>query len=159
VLVKRKFSPRGRLMFAKGLSVFTLLLALVCGIVSQSLSDVYYISSGVLSACIAVPAVFIFWRRTTLPGVLVAAVAGFVGTLAAFIVEYHYPSLLPAFLQPSQGYNYVAAGVILSLISIVTVSLITAPSKAEQLAAIELAPVENYNQFVAQTSQEPSLPG
>ena len=102
-----------------------------------------------VSACIAVPAIFIFWRRTTLPAVMVAAVVGFVGTIAGFVLEYHYlqttdpkaphyyTDVFRAFLQGSQGYNYIATGVLLSLLSIVTVSLITGPAKPEQLAALE----------------------
>jgi SSS family solute:Na+ symporter len=168
-LVKRRLSPRGKLMFAKWLSVFTLLLSLACGIITQSLHDVYYISSGVLSACIAVPAIFIFWRRTTLPAVLVAAIAGFVGTIATFWFEWHYLSsdansphyymnVLPAWLQGSFQYNYVAVGVVLSLVSIVVVSLVTGPARPEQLAAMEKAPVDDYGKFVAQTSAHIQAP-
>jgi SSS family solute:Na+ symporter len=167
VLVKRRLSPHGRLMFAKGLSVFTLLASLGCGIITQSLNDVYYISSGVLSACIAVPAIFIFWRRTTLPAVMVAAGMGFVGTIATFWFEWHYLSsdansphyymnVLPSWLQGSFQYNYVAVGVVLSLVSIVAVSLVTGPARPEQLAALEAAPVDDYGKFVAQTSVQAS---
>ena len=154
VLVKKRLTPHGRLMFAKGLSIFVLLLSLVCAIISKSLQDVYYISSGVLSACIAVPAIFVFWRRTTLPAVMTAAVVGFVGTVAAFIYENHYLQAtdLPSWAQGSYGYVYVATGVILSLVSIVGVSLVTGPATAAQLEALRPAPVENYNEFVAETS-------
>jgi hypothetical protein len=96
---------------------------------------------------------------------LVAASVGFVGTITAFVLEYHYlqtadanaphyyTNVLPSWLQGSQGYNYVATGVVLSLVSIVVVSLLTARPKAEQLASLEPVPIENYSQFVAQTSQ------
>jgi SSS family solute:Na+ symporter len=153
ILAKKKMSAHSRLLFAKALSVFVLLLSLVCAMVNDSLQDVYYISSGVLSACIAVPTIFIFWRRTTLPAVLVAASLGFAGTVGAFVLEYHYlqQSDLPAWLQGSFGYNYVAAGVLLSLTSIVVVSLITGPAKAWQLAALQSVPIEDYGQFVAET--------
>jgi solute:Na+ symporter, SSS family len=164
VLVKRRLSAHGRLMFAKGLSVFVLLVSLGCAIISKSLQDVYYISSGVLSACIAVPAIFVFWRRTTLPAVMTAAIVGFVGTIGGFLLEYHYlqatdanaPNyylgVLPVWMQGAYGYIYVATGVVLSLVSIVLVSLITGPASKEQLAALQPVPVENYHEFVSATS-------
>lgn len=153
VLAKKKMSPHARLMFAKGLSIFVLLLSLLCAMINDSLQDVYYISSGVLSACIAVPAIFVFWRRTTLPAVLVAACLGFVGTVGAFILEYHHfqQSEFPAWLQGSFGYNYIAVGVLLSLVSIVVVSLITGPATERQLASLQPVPVEDYGRFVAET--------
>ncbi len=153
-------SPRGRLMLARVISVLVLLIALVCAAVSQSLKDVYYISSGILSACVAIPTIFVFWRRTTLPAVITAAILGFVGTVGAFIFEYHtaatldivstvvarmrtfifghqyqpttdatashsFKDVVPGWLVNSQGYNYLAVGVLLSLVSIVVVSLLT----------------------------------
>jgi solute:Na+ symporter, SSS family len=169
LLVKMRLSAGGRLRFAKVLSVLVLLLSLVCAIISQSLQDVYYISSGVLSACIAVPAIFVFWHRTTLPAVLVAASAGFIGTIGGFIYEYHYlqatdpnaihyyTTVLPAWLQGSFGYNYIAGGVLLSLVSIVVVSLVTGPATALQMAALQPVPVESYSRFVVETSA-PALP-
>ena len=78
-LAKRQLSPHGRLLVAKGISVFVLVLSLACAMINESLQDVYYISSGVLSACVAIPAIFVFWRRTTLPAVLTAASLGFIG--------------------------------------------------------------------------------
>jgi Na+/proline symporter len=122
---------------------------------------VYYISSGVLSACVAIPSIFIFWRRTTLPAVITAAVLGFVGTIGAFIYEYHYlqaadPNLphyytndLPTWISQSYGYNYLVVGVGLSLVSIVVVSLLTRVPSAVQLAAVEAIPVEEYERFTA----------
>ncbi len=151
----RKMSPHGRLKCAKLLSVFVILLSLACAMVNDSLQDVYYISSGVLSACIAVPAIFVFWRRTTLPAVLVAACLGFIGTVGAFILEYHcfQQNEVPAWLQGSFGYNYIAVGVLLSLVGIVVVSLVTGPATAKQLASLQTEPVEDYGRFVAETCQ------
>jgi SSS family solute:Na+ symporter len=157
-LAKKRVSPHRRLMVAKGISVFVLLVSLASAMISDSLHDVYYISSGVLSACVAVPAIFVFWRRTTLSAVLVAASVGFVGTVGAFIVEYHYYSAdpaaahyyvneWPAWLQGIYGYAYIALGVLLSLVSIVVVSLVTGPATARQLAALQPAPVEDYGRL------------
>ncbi len=164
-----RFSPAARLHLARGVSVLVLLISLACAIISNSLQDVYYISSGVLSACVAVPAIFVFWKRTTLSAVLTSACLGFAGTVGGFIFEYHYlqaadPALphyytdmLPAFLVGAYGYIYVAAGVVLSLVSIIVVSLVTGPATVKQLAALQPQPVEEYERFVADTAPPGSL--
>lgn len=158
-------SPTVRLHIARGVSVLVLLIALACAIISDSLQDVYYISSGVLSACVAVPAIFVFWKRTTLSAVLTSAALGFVVTVGGFIFEWHYlqaadkalphyyTDVLPAFLAGAYGYMYVAAGVVISLVSIVVVSLVTGPATEKQLAALQPQPVEEYERFVADTAQ------
>ena len=162
---KGNVSPQGRLLLARVISVLVLLISLFCAVISDSLKDVYYISSGVLSACVAIPSIFIFWRRTTLPAVLTAATLGFVGTIGAFLYEYHYlqaadASLphyyqndLPMWLSQSYGYNYLVVGVGLSLMSIVAVSFLTRVPIAQQLAAIEAVPVEEYERFTAGAAQ------
>jgi Na+/proline symporter len=119
---------------------------------------------------VAVPALFVFWKRTTLSATLTAAIVGFVSTIGAFWFEYHYlqtadanaphyyTHVLPAWLVNSQGYNYVATGVILSLVSIVVVSLITGPATARQLAALKPQPVEEYDRFTAAAAQYAPAP-
>ncbi len=171
VMAKKKASPHSRLMTAKGISIFALLLSLACAMVNESLQDVYYISSGVLSACIAVPALFVFWKRTTLSAVIVAAVLGFIGTVGGFWYEYHtldqanadaanyYTKVLPTWMHNTIGYHYIALGVLLSLVSIVVVSWITGPATKEQLASLQPAPVEDYSTFVSQTLEQDATAG
>jgi len=142
---KRHFSSRL-------ISMGAIVLALLCALASESLGDVYYISSGVLSACIAVPFLFAFWKRTTLAGVLAAAVMGFLGTIGGYFYEYYaiaddYAAVLPGWLQNSYGYNYLAFGVLLSTASVLVVSLVTKPSSDKQLACVSKTPVDDYETF------------
>ena len=58
-LLKKKVSSERRLTFARYISIAAILAALVCAFISEKLGDVYYISSGVLSASIAVPALLV----------------------------------------------------------------------------------------------------
>ncbi|MCP4256192.1 MAG: sodium:solute symporter family protein, partial [Planctomycetes bacterium] len=116
VLLKRKASPKERLSIARYISIGSILAGLLCAFISDKLGDVYYISSGVLSASIAIPALFIFWRRTTLPAVMAASIVGFVGTVGGYFYEYkflqvadpdaphYYINELPGWLQNSYGY-------------------------------------------------------
>ncbi len=160
-LLLKKSTPKRRLKAARIISIVAIVAALVCAFISERLGDVYYISSGVLSASIAVPALFVFWRRTTTPAVLAASVAGFIGTVGCYYYEYkvlqttdargahYYLNELPNWLHNSYGYHYVATGVILSLITIVSVSLATRPSPQHLLANVKAAPVDDYSQFEA----------
>lgn len=159
-LIRRKTGREKRLSTTRSISVAAVLAALACALISTSLGDVYYISSGVLSACIAIPAFFIFWRRTTLPAVITAAVAGFLGTVGMYWYEYKYlqfadPSLphyytdmLPPWLAGAYGYIYVASGVIISAILIVLVSLMTKRSSQARLDEVRDRPVDDFADFV-----------
>ena len=166
-LMQRKVSREKRLMLAKYISIGATLAALLCAFISDKLGDVYYISSGVLSASIAVPALFVFWRRTTLPAVMASALVGFVGTVGGYFYEYkflqstdadaahYYLNDLPAWLHNSYGYHYVALGVVLSLVTITGVSLVTARPKGELLDSLRATPIDDYPEFVASVLPEP----
>lgn len=140
-------------------SVAVIVIGLGLAFISESLGDIYYVSSGVLSASIAVPLFFIFWKRTTHAAVLVASSAGFLGTVGGYWFEYkfldavdpaaptYYMNVLPAWLQGSFCYNYLAFGVLLSLVAIVAVSLATARAPAAKLAFVKADPVDGIAEF------------
>ncbi len=165
-LLKRRVSAGKRLNFAKYISIGAILAALLCAFISDKLGDVYYISSGVLSASIAVPALFIFWRRTTLPAVMVSSIVGFVGTVGGYFYEYkflqaadpdaphYYTNELPGWLHNSYGYHYVVLGVILSLLTIIIVSLLTKRPRKELLDNLKEAPIDDYKEFVSSVLPE-----
>jgi SSS family solute:Na+ symporter len=159
MLRKKNVSRKRKLDWAKVVSMGAILFALACALISEKLGDVYYISSGVLSACIAVPAMFIFWRRTTLPAVLAAAVVGCIGTIGGYLYEYkilqymdpeaphYYANELPSWLQGSYMYNYLALGVIAAIITIVIVSLMTKKPAQAQLESVSNRPVDDLEDF------------
>ena len=161
VLVRKKGSPKKRIQVARYISNGSILAALACAFISDKLGDVYYISSGVLSASIAVPALFVFWRRTTLPAMMTSSIAGFIGTVGGYWWEYkflqagdpdaahYYANELPAWLQNSYGYHYIVLGVVLSVVAIVAVSLVTKPTGAKLLDNLKDAPIDDYGQFVS----------
>jgi len=161
VLLKRKASTKERLSFARYISIASILAALLCAFISDKLGDVYYISSGVLSASIAIPALFIFWRRTTLPAVMAASIVGFVGTVGGYFYEYkflqaadpdaphYYINELPGWLQNSYGYHYIVIGVILSILTTVVVSVLTEQPRKELLDNLKETPIDDYEEFVS----------
>ena len=132
--------------------------SLLLAFMSESLGDIYYISSGVLSASIALPLFFIFWKRTTLQAVMASSLVGFIGTVGGYWYEYkylsaddkaplYYMNVLPHWLQGSFGYNYLAAGVLLSLGTIVAVSLATERSSEHHLSFVKTEPVDDLAAF------------
>ncbi|MFA4987231.1 MAG: sodium:solute symporter family protein [Candidatus Brocadiia bacterium] len=158
VVCKRKLTEKSKLALARIVTAVTIVVGFLCAVISNTLGDVYYISSGVLSASIAVPVFFIFWKRTTLPAVIAASVAGTIATIAMYFYEYKYLStdanaahyycnVLPSWLQGLYGYNYIAIGVLLSAIVIVVVSLITKKPTQLQLDAVKAAPVDDQADF------------
>jgi SSS family solute:Na+ symporter len=172
-LKKRRASEKVRLNAARITTSLVIVAALPLAFMSESLGDIYYISSGVLSASIALPLFFIFWKRTTLAGVMSASLAGFIGTVGGFYYEYkylggdeksahYYLKELPQWLQGSYGYNYLALGVGLSLVTMVGVSLATRKSAAGQLASVRPQPVDDPAQFekaCALATESTALPG
>lgn len=170
--ILRKKSAEGdtRLRASKWTTLFILLVSLGCAICSESLTDVYYISSGVLSASVAMPAIFIYWKRTTSAAVCLASIAGFAGTIGGYFYEFkflqgtdanaarYYMNSLPSWLQNSYMYNYVAAGVVLSVVVLVGVSLLTPRPAAERLAEVRPEPVDDYEQFALATESAVAMP-
>ena len=150
LICKKKLSDRSRVVLARVVSLVVVFIALGMALVSSSLGDVYYISSGILSASIAVPVLFLFWKRTTLPAVLTSSVAGFAGTVGMYWFEYKNPdaaTLLPPLLQPSFGYNYLVVGVLASVVVIVLVSLVTKRPEQAKLDSVEEKPIDDLDVF------------
>lgn len=154
ILKKLKKSDKFRFETARVISVVVLVIGLGLAFLSENLNDVYYISSGILSASIAVQVFFMFWKRTTLPAVISSAVIGFVGTVFGYFYEYGKLAFmglngdLPEFLKPSMGYNYIAFGVILAVITIIVVSLLTKKDPPEKIAFAVSKPEDDYDKFV-----------
>jgi SSS family solute:Na+ symporter len=143
-----KGAPREKVAsMARVMTAVALILALAYAFIADTLGDVYFISSGVLSASIAVPAIAIFWKRANAPGVVIASILGAVSTIAMYLYEYYaiadnYTEVLPAWLVNGYGYLYIGTGVLVAVLSLIVVSLITPRSSEAQLAAVDETPVD-----------------
>jgi SSS family solute:Na+ symporter len=143
---------------ARCMTGIALFLALAYAFIADSLGDVYFISSGVLSASIAIPALAIFWKRATTPGVVIASLVGGLATIAMYIYEYYeiaetYTDVLPSWLANGYGYLYIGTGVIASAIALVVVSLVTPKSREEYLASVDAVPVDGAAAIEAVSEQ------
>jgi SSS family solute:Na+ symporter len=157
----RKAAPAQVARMARIMSAAALLLALGYAAIADSLGDVYYLSSGVLSAAIAVPTLAVFWRRANRAGVLAGSVAGTLATILMYLWEYkvlqmtdpeaanYYLQVLPGWLAGTCGYLYIGTGVLASAITLVMVSLLSPPPTAKLLAAVAPSPVDDPTEFAA----------
>ncbi len=158
-LVLKNAPEKTRLRVGRLVSAIVIVIGLCLAFISESLGDIYYVSSGVLSASIAVPLFFIFWKRTTHAAVIVASLVGFLGTVGGYWYEFkflngadpnaptYYMKVLPACLQGSFCYNYLAFGVLLSLIAIIAVSLATEQATESKLRFVKAEPVDEIDEF------------
>ncbi len=164
-LLMRQASPRNIAFVARATSAAVLLLSLGYATIADSLGDVYYLSSGVLSAAIAVPAVAIFWRRANRAGVLAGSLAGTLATILMYLWEYkvlqmadpeaanYYLQVLPGWLAGACGYLYIGTGVLASVVAVTAVSLLSPAPAPERLAAVAPRPVDDPAEFaVAENS-------
>jgi solute:Na+ symporter, SSS family len=133
---------------------------LVCGIMiavaftidylPQGLWDAYYLSSGVLTAGVAVPVFAMFWKRANLPGAFAgSAVGGLTAFIGYFVEKYvfeydYWPSQLAA-----TALGYAVWGVVAGIVTLIVVSLVTAPPPQERLDAISAKPVDDHAEFFA----------
>lgn len=156
ILKRKNKSDKVRFETARIVSVAVLVIGLGLAFLSENLNDVYYISSGVLSASIAVQVFFMFWKKTNLPAIVTSSIIGFVATVFGYFYEYGKLAFmgldgsLPEFLKPSMGYNYIAFGVVLAVISIVVISLVTKPDPAHKVAFASSKPEDDYEKFELQ---------
>ncbi len=157
-------SAKSTVLPAKIITAACLLLAVGYAAIADRLGDVYYLSSGVLSASIAVPAIAIFWRRATASGAFTASVLGAVTTLAVYLWEYrflqaadpgaphYYTAVLPAWLAGGYGYFYIGAGVLVAALSLAAVSLLQPAPAPDRLRIVTPTAVEGpalWNEITA----------
>lgn len=131
-----------------------IILALLYAIIADSLGDVYYLSSGILSACIAVPAVAIFWKRATAQGVIAGSIIGAITTFSMYWWEYkvlqaddpkapnYYLNVLPDWLAGGTWYLYIGTGVIVSVIVLIAASLLSPRTSEKLLSAVDEIPID-----------------
>jgi Na+/proline symporter len=142
------------LFSARWLSVFAIAASFGLALMNSSLGDVYNVSSAVLSACVAVPALCIFWKRANAAGVISGSVVGFIVTIGVYWFETKINTDghgFPAFMQGTWGYFYLLVSVLASAVTLVAVSLLTRAPEAKRLAAVKAAPVDDVAVFLQES--------
>jgi SSS family solute:Na+ symporter len=116
----------------------------------QGLWDAYYLSSGVLSAGVAVPVLGMFWKRANIYGAFAgSAVGGLTAFIGYFVEKYAFEySYWPGWLA-STYLGYAVWGVIAGVVTLIVVSLLTPASPQARLDAIAAQPVDDHAEFFA----------
>ncbi|HQU71051.1 MAG TPA: sodium:solute symporter family protein [Calditrichia bacterium] len=109
--LQHKWSPHQLQKMARWASVGAIALALLYALFTDSLWDIFYLSSGILSTTVFLPVVGAFRKNTRPAQVTRAAVAGFLGTLIAYFLEAHGPlgQWEPQWLSQT-GLGYILVG-------------------------------------------------
>ncbi len=124
------------------------IFGLTYGLNNNSLMDIYTLSSGVLTASIAIPAFAMFITRVNRRGALWSSIAGLVGTVVFYYFEYKVwnHTFQPQWLADTY-LGYIIVGIGASLVGLVIGSVTEAASSREQLAAIAPQPLEGVSVF------------
>ncbi len=112
----KKWSVQKRNRLARWSSVGAIFISFVYALFTESLWDIFYLSSGILTTTIFIPVVASFSRKTTTRQVHWAMTLGFIGTIVFYLLESR--GLLNA-LEPSAvaetGLGYILWGFVLAL--------------------------------------------
>lgn len=105
--LKKHWNGRKLNALARWVSVGAIFVAFVYALFTDSLWDIFYLSSGVLTTTVFIPVVAVFLPNSTARQVNLAALFGFTGTLVFYFLETrgHLASLEPAWFAETQiGY-------------------------------------------------------
>jgi len=116
-LVKNKISPHKSKLIASYISVLAIFLAFVYALFTDSLWDIFYLSSGILTTTIFVPVISVFLPNTKRREVILCIIFGFFGTLIFYFLESRglLMGIEPDFIASTQ-LGYILYGFILCLI-------------------------------------------
>lgn len=133
---------------SRTLSVVAILIGFIYAINSTSLSSVYILSSGVLSASIAIPAFAIFFTKVNKTGISLSIILGFLGNIIFYILEYKVwgNSYSPKWLAGTY-LGYIIVGLICSIFGLIVGSIIGEVSTNEQLDVVAKEPLEGVAMF------------
>ncbi len=118
--LKGQNSRRIRSNIARWMSAGAVLLAYIYALFTDSLWDIFYLSSGVLTTTIFIPIVALFLGNVSAKQVKASALAGFFATIAFYFLEKRG---MIAFLQPEwlaqTGLGYIVYAFLVSLLAFV----------------------------------------
>jgi len=116
----RQRTPEQILKLARRMSVLSLAAAFFYSLFIESLWDIFYLSSGILTTTIFLPMIAIFLPNVKMQQVQAAVITGFAGTLLFYFLENrgHLQTFEPPWLA-NTGLGYILWGFIASLLAFV----------------------------------------
>jgi solute:Na+ symporter, SSS family len=123
----------------------------------SSLNLAYDLSSGLLSAAVAIMLYAMFWKRANLRGVMTGGICGALGTSIFFILEYvvwKFSYNMPVFdwifgkgALASTYYGYCIVGVVAGVVGLIIGTYLAPPPSAELLASVADKPCDDNEEF------------
>jgi len=123
----------------------------------NSLNDAYFLSSGLLSAGVAIMLYSMFWKRANLRGVMAGGICGASASFIFYILEYkvwHFSYTMPVFdwifgkgALASTFLGYCVVGVVAGLVGLIVGTYSAPPSSQELLDSISDEPCDDNEEF------------
>ncbi len=116
--MERRLSPAMKAKLPRLISVGAIAVAFVYALVIESLWDIFYLSSGILTTTIFIPMLALFLPKTQPRQVHAAIIAGFIGTLAFYFLEKGraLAFIEPAWLQATE-LGYILWGLLAAVLA------------------------------------------
>ncbi len=133
--VLRKRWPAKRVnAFARWSSVGAIFLAFVYALFTNSLWDIFYLSSGLLTTTVFIPVVSSFFKSTRAIQVKLSIIFGFVGTLLFYFFESHHvlTSIEPPAVADT-GLGYILWGLLLAFLGFVIGAIVNPNSRKNSI--------------------------
>lgn len=115
---EKRWSPAMRAKLPRLISLGAIAVAFLYALLIESLWDIFYLSSGVLTTTIFIPMLALFLPKTQPRQVHAAIVVGFVGTLAFYFLERKHALdfIEPAWLQATE-LGYILWGLLAAVLA------------------------------------------
>jgi Na+/proline symporter len=116
-IVANKLSQKNIKHIASWISVFAILLAFIYALFTNSLWDIFYLSSGILTTTVFIPVISVFLPNTKKTQVVLSIIFGFIGTLIFYFLESRgmLSAIEPDFIA-STKLGYILYGFIMSIL-------------------------------------------
>lgn len=115
--LNEKLTGRKLNSLAQWVSVGAVFIAFFYALFTDSLWDIFYLSSGVLTTTIFIPVISSFFPNTNKKQIMLSTIFGFVGTIVFYFLESkgHLAAIEPGWLA-STGVGYIVFGFVCGLI-------------------------------------------
>ncbi len=116
-MVKNKIPPHKIKLMASWISVLAIFIAFIYALFTDSLWDIFYLSSGILTTSIFIPVISVFLPNTKRIQVVLSVIFGFIGTLVFYFLESRgiLSAIEPEFIASTQ-LGYILYGLISALL-------------------------------------------
>lgn len=135
--------------YLRFLSACTLFIGLIYAFFAESLYSLYTLSSGVLTAAVAIPMILIFFKKAKPLAALLAAILGALGNIAFFIYEYKIceNNYQPTWLAETYV-GYIVIGIVAALIGAAIGQIFGRKPTDEEVASVADFPHDGVSKMI-----------